>query len=103
MATLKCLACGHDNDVSDASCSSCSSSLNLKLCSACEAINANSAERCHSCNAEFLVEPEMAEPVALEVDLRPAPGAETLVYEFLPATWHIAAEPVRGRRRKLAV
>src|SRR5262245_31488062 len=102
MATLKCLACGHDNNVGDESCSSCSSSLNLKLCSACEAINANSAERCHSCNAEFLVEPELAEPIALEVDLRPAPGAgqETLVYEFLPATWQFAAEPVRRVRRR---
>src|ERR1051325_1119197 len=58
MATLKCLACGHDNDVGDESCSSCSSSLNLKLCSACEAINANDAERCHSCNAQFSVAPE---------------------------------------------
>src|ERR1051326_5244790 len=55
MATLKCLACGHDNDVGD---ESCSSSLNLKLRSACEAINANDAERCHSCNAQFSVAPE---------------------------------------------
>jgi hypothetical protein len=59
MATLKCLACGHDNNVGDEWCSSCSSSLNLRLCSACEAINAHDAERCHGCNAEFRIEPEV--------------------------------------------
>src|SRR4051794_38597797 len=74
MATLKCLACGHDNNVGDqscSSCSSCSSSLNLKLCSACEAINAHDAERCHSCKAEFRIEPEV---VTFEMDA-PASGA----------------------------
>ena len=70
MATLICLACGHDNNVDDESCSSCSSSLNLKLCSSCEAINDNSAERCHSCNAQFRVEPQ---GVALDLDA-PAQG-----------------------------
>ena len=44
MASLKCLACGHDNKVGDQSCTSCSSSLNLRLCSACEAINARTAK-----------------------------------------------------------
>jgi hypothetical protein len=104
MATLKCLACGHDNNVGDEWCSSCSSSLNLRLCSACEAINANDAERCHSCNAQFLVEPEVAEPVAVELDLRPGAdaGAEPPVYEFLPAPWRMPEEPVRNRRRTFA-
>src|SRR3954451_22843352 len=104
MATLKCLACGHDNKVGDQWCSSCSSSLNLRLCSACEAINANDAERCHSCNAQFVVKPETAEPVAVELDLRPSAGAgaEAPVYEFLPATWQMPEEPVRKRRPTLA-
>src|SRR6476620_11041804 len=101
MATLKCLACGHDNYVGD---KSCSSSLNLRLFSACEAINASDAERCHSWNAQFFVSPEVVEPVVVEVDLRPAAGAghEAPVYEFLPATWQMPEEPVRRRRRTFA-
>lgn len=77
MASLKCLACGHNNKVGDESCASCSSSLNLRLCSACEAINANNAERCHSCGAQF--------------------GPEEKV---LPAAWVAGAEQavLRGRR-----
>jgi len=97
MATLKCLACGHDNDVGNESCSSCSSSLNLKLCSACEAINANDAERCHSCNAELRVEPEF---VAFELD---APELRRLAEEAapsgkaLPAVWRLATGQARKR------
>src|SRR5207237_1573244 len=59
MATLKCLACAHDNKVGDQSCAACGSSLDLKLCSACEAVNASSAERCHGCGAAFA--PQAAE------------------------------------------
>jgi len=97
MATLECLACGHDNDVGDESCSSCSSSLNLKLCSACEAINDNNAERCHSCNAQFRVEPEV---VAFELD---APELRRLAEEAassgkaLPAVWRLATGQARKR------
>lgn len=79
MATLKCLACGHDNNVGDEWCSSCSSSLNLRLCSACEAINANDAARCHSCNAEFRIEPEA---VTFEMD---APRPRELAEAAAPA------------------
>lgn len=70
MATLKCLACGHDNNVGDEWCSSCSSSLNLRLCSACEAINADDAQRCHSCNAELRIEPQAVTFDALPAVLR---------------------------------
>src|SRR5262245_773421 len=96
MATLKCLACGHDNNVGDESCSSCSSSLNLKLCSACEAINANSAERCHSCNAQFRSEPEAA-PVLEAEFVPPKDFAQEapLVGRALPAVWRMAAEKAR--------
>jgi hypothetical protein len=101
MATLKCLACGHDNSVGDESCSSCSSSLNLRLCSVCEAINANGAERCHSCNAEFGPEPEVATP--LEADAPPEQGlAQEVppVVKYLPAAWRMAAERARKRSAK---
>src|SRR5262249_36439603 len=77
MATVKCLACGHDNHVGEESCASCSSSLNLKLCSACEAINAHNAERCHSCKALFRAEPEV---MSLEMN----PPHEALVVERTP-------------------
>lgn len=93
MATLKCLACGHDNNVGDEWCSSCSSSLNLRLCSACEAINASDAERCHSCNAEFRIEPEV---VTFEMDAPPA-GGEPLEapLKAVPAVWRLATEQAR--------
>jgi hypothetical protein len=96
MATLKCLACGHDNNVGDESCSSCSSSLNLKLCSACEAINANNAERCHSCNAQFRIEPEV---VTFEMDAPPGEHVEEASppRRTLPAVWQIAARQARTR------
>ena len=94
MASLKCLACGHDNKVGDESCASCSSSLNLRLCSACEAINATNAERCHSCGALFGA---AAEPPVEEVtEVR----AETRIEKPLPATWIAgAARASRGDRR----
>ena len=96
MASLKCLACGHDNKVGDESCVSCSSSLNLRLCSACEAINATNAERCHSCGAVFgaAAEPPPAEEVT---EVRPeAAGVE----KPLPAAWIAgAARASRGDRR----
>ena len=94
MATLKCLACGHDNNVGDEWCSSCSSSLNLRLCSACEAINASDAERCHSCNAEFRIEPEA---VTFEMDAPPAGGApvEAPAVKALPEVWRLAAGQAR--------
>ena len=97
MATLKCLACGHDNNVGDEWCSSCSSSLNLRLCSACEAINANDAERCHSCNAEFRIEPEvvtfeMDAPLAVGEPVEAAPAVNSL-----PAVWRLATEQARKR------
>jgi hypothetical protein len=102
MATLKCLACGHDNNVGDEACSSCSSSLNLKLCSACEAINANDAERCHSCNAEFRVEPEV---VTFEMEA-PPPGERfeeaSPAGRTLPAVWQIAARQVLTRSTRSA-
>ena len=93
MATLKCLACGHDNNVGDEWCSSCSSSLNLRLCSACEAINASDAERCHSCNAEFRIEPEV---VTFEMDA-PRAGGEPVEapLKTLPAVWRLATEQAR--------
>ena len=101
MATLKCLACGHDNNVGEESCASCSSSLNLKLCSACEAINANNAERCHSCKAQFRAEPEV---VSFEMQAPPgelvewpAPAGRTL-----PAVWRMAAEGARIPRSRSA-
>src|SRR5687767_7233386 len=85
MASLKCLACGHNNKVGDESCASCSSSLNLRLCSACEAINANNAERCHSCGAQF--GPETTEEALIEE-------------KVLPAAWVAGAKQavLRGRR-----
>src|SRR5690348_15498671 len=95
MASLKCLACGHDNKVGDESCVSCSSSLNLRLCSACEAINATNAERCHSCGALFgaAAEPPPAEAVT-EV------SSEAPRVEPLPAAWIAgAAQASRGDRR----
>ena len=103
MATLKCLACGHDNNVGDEWCSSCSSSLNLRLCSECEAINASDAERCHSCNAEFRIEPEV---VTFEMDTprsgdpveQPGPVGRTL-----PAVWRMAADRARTPRSKSVV
>ena len=96
MATLKCLACGHDNNVGDESCTSCSSYLNLKLCSACEAINAHSAARCHSCNAEFGIRLE-----AMSVELDPVMSAAPPAEKALPAAWVIAAERAKGRSSKL--
>ena len=104
MATLKCLACGHDNKVGDESCSSCSSSLNLRLCSVCEAINAHSAKHCHSCKAEFGGEPEVA--ATLEADAPPREGeAQEAVPagKMLPAAWRLAAEQARKRSTKSAV
>jgi hypothetical protein len=93
MATLKCLACGHDNNVGDEWCSSCSSSLNLRLCSACEAINASDAERCHSCNAEFRIEPEV---VTFEMDAPAAAGEPVEApLKTLPAVWRLATGQAR--------
>ena len=102
MATLKCLACGHDNKVGDESCTSCSSSLNLKLCSACEAINANSAERCHSCGAQFVAQAEVAAPP--EVQVLSADEAVPRA-KSLPAAWVRAAERItwRSTRRRAAL
>jgi hypothetical protein len=103
MATLKCLACGHDNKVGDESCSSCSSSLNLRLCSACEAINAHSAERCHSCNVDFRAEAEAAAP---EAEPRPRGGEvheAAPVYKTLPAAWRAAAKEARKRSSRVTV
>ena len=102
MATLKCLACGHDNKVGDEFCTSCSSSLNLKLCSACEAINANSAERCHSCGAQFRGQAEVvapAQPHIVQVEEAEPSG------QRLPAVWRLAAERItqRSSRRRAAL
>jgi hypothetical protein len=102
MATLKCLACGHDNNVGDEWCSSCSSSLNLRLCSACEAINASDAERCHSCNAEFRIEPEV---VTFEMDAPPQVepvAAAAPPGQALPAVWRLAADHARKRSSRSA-
>jgi hypothetical protein len=102
MATFKCLACGHDNNVGDESCSSCSSSLNLKLCSVCEAINAHSAEHCHGCKADFRPAPEIT---TLEADAPPAGGLAQEgppVAKYLPTAWRMAAERARKRSTKLA-
>src|SRR5688572_13236446 len=90
MASLKCLACGHNNKVGDESCASCSSSLNLRLCSACEAINANNAERCHSCGAQF--GPETT-------------GEAHIEEKVLPAAWVAGAKQavLRGRRITVAL
>jgi|SRR4051812_11457037 hypothetical protein len=101
MATLKCLACGHDNNVGDEWCSSCSSSLNLRLCSACEAINASDAERCHSCNAEFRIEPQ-----AVTFDMEAAPSrapveATASAGNPLPAVWRLATDHARRRSPRL--
>src|SRR4051812_27644036 len=97
MATLKCLACGHDNKVGDEWCSSCSSSLNLRLCSACEAINAHDAERCHGCNAEFRIEPEV---VTFDMDAPPSGDpveAAAPAGKALPAVWRLATDNARKR------
>ena len=104
MATLKCLACGHDNKVGDESCVSCSSSLNLRLCSVCEAINAHSAKHCHSCKVEFGAEPEVAatleaDPLPRELEAQEAVPAARM----LPAAWRLAAEQARKRSTKSAV
>jgi hypothetical protein len=104
MATLKCLACGYDNNVGDESCKSCSSSLNLRLCSVCEAINAHSAQHCHSCKVEFGAEPEGA--ATLEADAPPREGEAqdaAPVGRMLPAAWRLAAEQARKRSTKSAV
>lgn len=98
MASLKCLACGHDNKVGDESCTSCSSSLNLRLCSACEAINANSAERCHSCGAQFDAKAEAAASVVVEAT-QEAPASEEKV---LPAAWLAGAEDATRHGRRAA-
>ena len=99
MATLKCLACGHDNKVGDESCLSCSSSLNLKLCSACEAINANRAERCHSCGSAFTAPEPAAVPVLEDavafVDLAPP--------KWLPARVRFVETVLAPRSRARAV
>lgn len=101
MAALKCLACGHDNDIRDESCTSCSSSLNLRLCSACEAINANSAEHCHSCGAQFRAQAEVAErleaPVLVDI--------ESSGRRALPVAWALAAGRItrRSARRTAAL
>jgi hypothetical protein len=104
MATLKCLACGHDNSVGEESCSSCSSSLNLKLCSACEAINANNADRCHSCNAQFRAEPETATPLDADPVLRVELAEEApLASRALPAVWRRATDHASKRSTKFAM
>jgi len=97
MASLKCLACGHDNKVGDESCVSCSSSLNLRLCSACEAINATNAERCHSCGALFgaAAEPPPAEEVT---EVR---SEEPRVEKPLPAAWIAGAAMASRADRRL--
>ena len=95
MATLKCLACGHDNNVGDESCSSCSSSLNLKLCSACEAINANEADRCHSCNADFRMEPEVVTSELDTPSLRQPVAEEASAGKALPTVWRLATDQAR--------
>ena len=97
MASLKCLACGHDNKVGDESCASCSSSLNLRLCSGCEAINATNAERCHSCGAVFGAAAEPPPPPEEVTEVRSeAPRFE----KPLPAAWIAgAAHASRGDRR----
>ena len=71
-ATVKCLACGHDNKVGEAYCAQCSSSLNLKLCRACEAVNADTAARCHSCGAQF--DRRAAAAVAVAPDAKRLPA-----------------------------
>jgi hypothetical protein len=97
MASLKCLACGHDNKVGDESCASCSSSLNLRLCSGCEAINATNAERCHSCGALFGAAAEP--PPALE-EVTEERADATRIEKPLPAAWIAgAARASRGDRR----
>ena len=97
MASLKCLACGHDNKVGDESCASCASSLNLRLCSACEAINATNAERCHSCGALFGAAAEP--PPALEEVTEERADAPR-IEKPLPAAWIAgAARASRGDRR----
>jgi hypothetical protein len=70
--------------------------LNLRLCSACEAINANDAERCHSCNAEFRIEPEV---VTFEMDAPPPGGepVEAAAGRSLPAVWRMATHHARKR------
>lgn len=101
MATLKCLACEHDNKVGDESCLSCSSSLNLKLCSACEAINANRAERCHSCGTAFIA----PEPAAVPVLEDAVAFVELAPSKWLPARVRLveAALPRRGRARAVVL
>ena len=97
MASLKCLACGHDNKVGDESCVSCSSSLNLRLCSACEAINATNAERCHSCGAVFGAASEPAPAPEEVTEVRSEPRR---FENPLPAAWIAgAALASRGDRR----
>jgi hypothetical protein len=101
MATLKCLACGHDNNVGDEWCSSCSSSLNLRLCSACEAINANDAERCHSCNAEFRIEPQVV-TFEMYAPSGGGPAEAAAPVRALPAVWRLATEQARKRSSRPA-
>ena len=74
MGTMKCLACGHDNEAGEASCISCFASLNLQLCHACEAINAENAARCHSCG----VQPYPSLPSAWVISGEPRPGSRGL-------------------------
>jgi hypothetical protein len=99
MATLKCLACGHDNKVGDESCLSCSSSLNLKLCGACEAINANRAERCHSCGAAF----NAPEPAAVPVLEDAVAFVELAPSKSLPAKIRFVETVLPSRSRARAV
>jgi hypothetical protein len=70
MATLKCLACGQDNNAGEETCTSCSASLDLKLCSACDAIHPAGAGRCPNCG--------VGTPLA--------------------SAWVISSEPGRGMR-----
>jgi hypothetical protein len=61
MATLKCLACGHENPAGAASCATCTSALDLQLCQACEAINAHDARHCHGCGVPLRPGPDSAQ------------------------------------------
>jgi hypothetical protein len=77
--------------------------LNLRLCSVCEAINAHSAERCHSCNAEFRAEREVAAPLEAEaVPHRVLAQQLPAVGKALPAVWRMAADRANRRSTKFA-
>lgn len=79
MATINCLACGHENRGGEETCAACCASLRLKLCLNCEAINPEGAQRCHNCSTE------RSRPLAWLFSAEPSPQRPSLRAALLAA------------------